>query len=157
MIKSLVAGVWAILLLLGSLYFFNGETKTADAALDDESEYLGKLEVVKLGPMSITIIRNNDLQGYVILDVSFTIESVKKAKLSVPAELILRDAVNNSVFGNNEIDINNLENFDFTKFKTRMMNEITDKFGKDLIHDVLIERIDFISGDSIRDKKLRGG
>ena len=157
MIKSLVAGVWAILLLLGSLYFFNSETKTADAALDDESEYLGKLEVVKLGPMSITIIRNNDLQGYVILDVSFTIESVKKAKLSVPAELILRDAVNNSVFGNNEIDINNLENFNFTKFKTRMMNEITDKFGKDLIHDVLIERIDFISGDSIRDKKLRGG
>lgn len=157
MIKFLVVGIWTILLLSGSVYFFYSDEKTTQEHLTEESAYLGKLEVIKLEPMSITIIRRNKLQGYVILDISFTIESSKKARLSVPAELLLRDVVNSSVFGNTEIDINQLDRFDFKKFKEQVVRKITNRFGKDLISDVLIERIDFISNDSIRDKKLRAG
>lgn len=157
MIKFLVVGIWTILLLSGSVYFFYSDEKTTQERLTEESAYLGKLEVIKLEPMSITIIRRNKLQGYVILDISFTIESSKKARLSVPAELLLRDLVNSSVFGNTEIDINQLDRFDFKKFKEQVVRKITNRFGKDLISDVLIERIDFISNDSIRDKKLRAG
>jgi hypothetical protein len=157
MIKFLAVGIWTILLLSGSVYLFYGNKKTSQEELIEKSAYLGKLEVVKLEPMSITIIRQNKLQGYVILDISFTIETSKKAKLSVPAELLLRDVVNSSVFGNTEIDINHLDRFDFKKFKEHVLKKIHNRFGKDYISDVLIERIDFINNDSIRDKKLRGG
>ena len=153
MIKSLVAGIWSVTLLLGSLYFF-GMMKGEPVAQGEEVP--AKLDHVKLETMSITIIRENTLQGYLILDVSFEFEAKNKRPSSAPAELVLMDAINREVFMNKEIDIDNLDRFDFDGFKEKVKLAVNEKLGETFARDVLIERLDFISYEEIRDKKLRG-
>ena len=43
------------------------------------------------------------------------------------------------------------------EFKTKVIGKINNKLGEGFVQDMLIGRIDFISYDEIRDKKLRGG
>ena len=154
MIKSLIAGIWAVALLSGSLYFFSGMENPGS---NEGAELQVKPEHIKLETMSITIVRDNTLQGYLILDTSFEYNSARQTKSLVPVELALMDSINTIVFSDIEFDMNNLDQFDFVEFKSKVMLAINDKHGDGFVQDMLIKRIDFISYDEIREKKLRGG
>lgn len=153
MIKAIIAGIWSVALLSGSLILFGG--MNGDNA-DGGKDAAAKLEYIKLDTMSITIIRDNVLQGYLILDVGFEFEAAKRVNLTAPAELVLMDAINRRVFTDKEIDIERLEQFDFISFKEKVKEAVNNKVGDSFASEVLIERIDFISYEEIRDKKLRG-
>ena len=153
MIKVLLAGIWSVALLSGSFYFFGGNMADPGAEGGDQAV---KLEHVKLETMSITIIRDNILQGYLILDVSFELDEKNRKVFSAPVELILMDAVNKNVFTDKQINIDRLDQFDFEDFKIKVKKTVNAKLGEAYANDVLIERLDFISYDEIREKKLRG-
>ncbi len=157
MIKSLVAGIWAITVLSGSIYFFGNQS--ADPAKESEMTglHLSDLEHIKLDPMSVAIIRKNEVQGYIIVEAAFSVLGSKLEDLAMPIKILLQNSINNAIFNNPAIDFNRLEKFDIAEFQASLTQEINQKLGNDLIHEVLIQRIDFISSEDIRDKKLRRG
>ena len=136
------------------LFFGSGPMELSEPGETGE-KYFGKLEHVKLNPMSITIIRNSEIQGYVIIEAAFTISEEDKNNLSIPVEILLKDAINHSIFQNAELDINRLEKFDSTSIQKDIVVALNEKLGDGTIHDVLIQRIDFISTEDVRDNKLR--
>ena len=158
MIKLLLTGIWGVLLLSGSVYFFGSSTPAKEGEeAKEEKSYFGKLETVKLETMSVAVIRKNAVQGYVILDVAFNVDSKKNKEMSVPINFILQNEVNNSFLGNKDLNINRLDTFDADTYQEELANHINEKLGDKIVADVMIQRIDFLSSEDVRDNKLRGG
>jgi hypothetical protein len=107
--------------------------------------------------MSVAFIQKNAVQGYVILDVAFAVDSARNKKLSVPAKLIVQNEVNNAFLKNRRLNINRLDEFDPDKLEQQMADQINEKVGELLVSEVMIQRIDFLSSEEVRDTKLRGG
>jgi hypothetical protein len=103
----------------------------------------------------VTIIRDKQIRGYLIIDAVFTIKQSMKDTLSVPIDLLLRDIIISSLHGNSNIDIFRLEKFDLVSFQKTLLEKINKKLGKKVIYDVLIQKIDFLSKDDVRDLQLR--
>ncbi|MBO6814775.1 MAG: hypothetical protein JJ891_07930 [Rhizobiaceae bacterium] len=158
MIKLLLTGIWGVILLSGSIYFFSGmpEPQAGDGGPDGKP-YFGKLETIHLDTMSVAFIQKNAVQGYVILDVAFAVDSARNKKLSVPAKLIVQNEVNNAFLKNRRLNINRLDEFDPDKLEQQLADQINEKVGELLVSEVMIQRIDFLSSEEVRDTKLRGG
>ncbi len=155
MMKALFIGVWVASILSGSVYFFGSMQAKSKNSSEPVAAYFGGLDYVSLEPMTVVVIRENEVRGYLILEAVFTIKQSDIPRLSVPVEFLLRDLIIGSVHNNPDIDIFRLEKFNLKKFQTQMLADINLKMGEKTIHDILIQKIDFISKDDVRDKQLR--
>ena len=156
MMKMLLAGVWVCVMLSGSIYFLaDGGSGEGGRKGDDANGYFSNLHHVKLNPVTVAILRENEIKGYIIVESVFTFAPDVKDRLSVPIEFLLRDAIINAIHGNPDIDIFRIETFDLAAFQKKFLEDINARLGRPTIHDFLVRRIDFISKDDIRDKQLR--
>lgn len=154
MMKMIMAGVWAAAVLSGSVWFF-GQPEPAKEAEAEAGAFFGALETIKLETVVVPIVRGSTVQGYLILDSAYSVDKVEASTLSVPIEYILRDIINGSIYGNSDIDINRLERFDLEKFQKTVVDDINTKLGKKVVHNVMVQRLDFMTKEEIRDKQLR--
>ena len=150
MIKTVLAGIWGVLVLSGSLYFFTMNQADNAKSGEEEKAYFGKLEHISLQPMSIVLIRDNTVQGYILVEASFSVDADKKKKLSVPIELITQNAINSSILNDKKIDIERLDEFSIDEFQERLKSYINKKLDKMVVYDVLVQRIDFIKSNNVR-------
>ncbi len=153
MVKTLLLGIWVSAILSGSVYYFalNNFEKPAGKS----EGYFGGLDYVKLEPITVAIIDERQIKGYIIFEAVYTIKQSEKDKLSVPIDYLFRDLVIGSIHGNPDIDIYRMEKFDLEAFQDLILQNINKKLRKKTIYDVLVQRIDFISKDDIRDLQLR--
>lgn len=150
MIKTVLAGIWGVLVLSGSLYFFTMNQADDAKSGEEEKAYFGKLQHISLQPLSIVLIRDNTVQGYILIEASFSVDADKNKKLSVPVELIIQNAINSSILNDRKIDIERLDEFSIDDYQMRLKSHINKKLDQQVVHDVLIQRIDFIKSNSVR-------
>lgn len=153
MVKFLLLGIWVSIFLSGSVYFFAQNNNELPAKSGEN--IFGGLDYIKLDPITIAIIEEREIKGYIIFEAVYTIKQSTKEKLSVPIEYLFNDLVIGSIHGNPDIDIYRLEKFDLKAFQKQILQNINDKLGEKTVYDVLIQKIDFISKEDIRDLQLR--
>ena len=155
MIKPLVAGIWAILVLSGATYFFGMQNSDAGAG-EDPKEQKKDVQHLPMLPMSIAVIREGSVVGYVILEASYTVDR-GNLKTNVPVDVIMHDTINTALFNNPDIEPDFIGKFNLDGLRADIKSSINTKLGEEVVHDVFVQRIDFISSDDVRDRKLRGG
>ena len=116
---------------------------------------LGGLDYVKTDIISVPVMRDGRIDGYFLTRLVYTVEPKELAKLSVPAEALITDEVYSYVYGNPELDFANHETLDLDVFRAGVRDSINKRVGEDLIHEVLIEQVDFLSKEEIRDNTIR--
>jgi len=155
MFKSLFIGIWACVIFAGSSWFFIGQTTNEKASPKKQASYFGGLDYVKLDPLTVTIIRNNEIRGYIIVDAVFTVKQSIQLQSSVPLKYILQDSIIESLHGNSSIDVFRLKKFDLSNFQKLLVTNINTKLGRKAIYEILIQKLDFISKEDIRDLHMR--
>ena len=107
MIKAVMIGVWAIILMAGSIYYFaimaGAETKSS------EKEDTRGLETFELQTSSYPVVRDGEIRGYIIMSALFTVVSKNAAKLPYPLDFQINDALLETFFADREIDVFQLE------------------------------------------------
>lgn len=155
MIKLAVTGIWACLMLSGSFLFFNDAEDASVQEAGDIGGYFGTLESVALGSVNVVVIRENEVRGYLIMEPVAVVNKAEAASLSLPIEYIVTDRIIGAVHQNSDIDIFRLDRFDLKGFQDDITLAINTELGRELVHEILIQRIDFITRDEIRDMQLR--
>ena len=69
--------------------------------------------------------------------------------------VVVRTQVYSYVYGNPDLDFVSHETLDLDVFRDGIRKKINEKVGEDLIHEVLVEQVDFLSKDEIRDNTIR--
>lgn len=154
MLKFVAAAVWICVATAGAAIYSFQNAGTGDAA-EPPKPLLGGLDYVDTDMISVPMVRNASVQGYFLTRLVYTVEPAEAAKLSVPASALMADQVYSYLYSNPAIDFTKTASLDLDAFRKNIRESINGRIGADIVKDVLVDQINFLSKDEIRDNALR--
>lgn len=154
MIKFVVAAFWVIAVTIGAM-FYSFQSAGAKNTVEVPAPLMGGLDYIKTDVLSIPLIRGSAVQGYFITRLVYTVDPEKLAKMSVPADSLIVDQVYQYIYSNPQLDFAQYETLDLEAFKTGIKDAINARIQEPVINEVLVEQIDYLSKEEIRDNTIR--
>jgi hypothetical protein len=154
MIKFVVAAIWICVVTIGAMVY-SFQSSAAKPEPGSEPAFFGGLDYVKTEVFSVPVLQNGVINGYFIGRFVYTVEPEKLAKLSIPAETLIVDEVYTYLFSHPEIDFSKTDIVDIDALRTGIRDSINKRVGDTLIHEVLVEQVDYLSKADIRDNTIR--
>lgn len=154
MIKLAAAAVWICIVTLGAVFWsFQSAGARPDQA--PPPPMLGGLDYVRTEMVSVPVLKDGRVDGYFLTRLVYTIEPSMLARLSVPLDALLMDETYSYVFGNPGLDFVGHKSIDLDAYRKGLRERINARIGAELIHEVMVEQVDFMSKDEIRDNAIR--
>jgi hypothetical protein len=154
MIKFIVATLWICAVTVGAVFY---SFQTAGARDDTEAAkpMMGGLDYVNTDIITVPYVRNARVDGYFLTKLVFTAEPAELKKLSIPPTVIITDQVYSYLYSNPQLDFSDKTTLDLDAFRASLRDSINARVGTDLVKEVLVDQIDFLTKDDIRDNAKR--
>ena len=154
MIRYLVIAIWSIAVAVGSVYA--GATWAGkSAASKTEEGPLAGLDYVKTEPISVPVIKDEKVTGYVLAQFVYTVDSKAMKEVKVPLEAVLLDEAFRQIYAADKINFEKLKRYDINEMTEEIRSAVNQRFKSKLLHDVLIEQLNFLSMDMVRERLAR--
>jgi hypothetical protein len=153
-IKFIAAGLWICAVTLGAV-FYSFQAAGQRGVGETPKPMLGGLDYVKTDIISVPLLRDSRIDGYFLTKLVYTVEPDQIKKLSVPAQALITDQVYSYLYANPQIDFTKAGTIDLDAFRNAIRDTVNTRVGVELVHDVLIDQVNFLSKDEIRDSALR--
>jgi hypothetical protein len=155
MIKFIAAAIWICIATVGAV-FYSFQAAGARGVGEPPKPMLGGLDFVKTDIISVPLVRNSAVEGYFLTKLVYTVDPVQIAKLSIPAEALITDQVYSYLYTNPQIDFTKEHAaLDVDAFRKNIRDSINKRVGEELVHEVLIDQVNFLSKDEIRNNAIR--
>ncbi|TGP23777.1 MULTISPECIES: hypothetical protein [unclassified Mesorhizobium] len=154
MIKFIAAALWICAATLGAV-FYSFQAAGERGVGEPPKPMLGGLDYVKTDIISVPLVRDAKIDGYFLTKLVYTVEPDQMKKLSIPAPAIITDQVYSYLYSNPQIDFTKKETIDLDAFRKAIRDTVNARVGVELVHDVLIDQVNFLSKDEIRDNAIR--
>jgi hypothetical protein len=151
MIKSLITGIWACVVTLGAVYYGLSWQLGAELANKNDRTHEA-LESMKPKMMSVPVIQDGAVQGYIVAQFVFVIDSSLVKHLSVPLDSFLVDEGVKAIYGGEIPDFRKVKRQDLMAMTKTIAENLNKRFGAPIIQDVLIQELNYLPKD-----KARGG
>jgi hypothetical protein len=145
-IKLILVGLWACAVTLGSSWAVMSwkSTKAAEAATAEPEKFSGGVEQVRTKVISVPIIAEGAIQGYVVAQFAFNVESKLLKRMSVKPEPILLDEAFKTIYAGETIDFRNLKKQDLAALLSAIGANVNKRFGMPVVDDVLIQELNYV-------------
>lgn len=143
MIKLLIIGVWACVVTLGSSYVVFSMS-APEAPGSAESDFYDGLDYRSTGAITVPIIADKAVKGYILARFVYTIDGKTVAKLTVPPEPFVLDEAFRRLYASDDFDFENPERFDLPAFMEEIKTAVNGRYGEDLVQDILVEQFDYL-------------
>jgi hypothetical protein len=140
-IKTIVIGVWAAIVALIASYSV-AEWK-AEVKPGDEKPYVEGLEYRKLEPLTVPMIADGLVQGYVLARLVFTADAGALRKLKVAPEPFVSDEAFREIYNNGRVEFGKLAKYNLDQIVAHIKENTNKRLGADFVHDILIEEINY--------------
>ncbi|MDG4881743.1 MAG: hypothetical protein E5X48_01950 [Mesorhizobium sp.] len=154
MIKFIAAALWICAATLGAV-FYSFQAAGERGVGEPPKPMLGGLDYVKTDIISVPLIKDAKIDGYFLTKLVYTVEPDQIKKLSIPAPALITDQVYSYLYSNPQIDFTKKETIDLDAFRKAIRDTVNARVGVELVHDVLIDQVNFLSKDEIRDNAIR--
>lgn len=149
MLKLVAIGVWVILVTAGatygSVYLAQSNTGLATSGEPD----LG-IEELKSEMTSVPVMRNGDITGYLIFQLSFAADRRLLAERKLDPLPFMMDAAFRVVFASMEMDFRRLRGKDLDELTASIAKEANARIGAELVRHVLLQQLNFVKKEDIR-------
>ena len=154
MIKTLLIGLWVCVVALGSSYFFV-QMNNSSAALVAPTEEAEVIEFIKTDMVSVPVIRQGKVQGYLVAQLSFAVNKTETKKLAFEPTPYLVDVAYRALYENSAIDFSQLQPQDLTLLAQKILEGANAKLGGEVVKDVLMNEINYVPRDEVRTNWVR--
>ena len=147
--KVILLGIWVCSIALGSSYVsanFMGQKSPEKSA----SGGTGPTAFIKSAMISVPVIRSGKVQGYVVAQFTFVVDTAEVSKLSYEPNPFLFDAAFRCLYENQTTDFSALKQQDLTELAKQVMERANQKLGNPVTKDVLLTEINYVSRDEVR-------
>ena len=149
MIKLVLVGLWACAITLSSCWAvvsWTAASKPAEAEHGHGAEKSGSsLEHVRTKMISVPVIAEGAIQGYVIAQFIFSINAKQLKELSIRPEAILLDEAFKVIYAGEAIDFRNIKKQDLPAMLKSINDGVNKRFGSQIVESVLIQELNYIS------------
>ncbi|KGD86265.1 hypothetical protein [Rhizobium sp. YS-1r] len=155
MIKLLLTGLWVCIVTLGAVYF-SVQMSAAPTPVDEEAKKKELLELIPGESITIPVISDGAITGYFLGRVSFMVDKQKITGVKLPITEVTTDELFTLLIGNKMVDLSKPGAFDLEKFRSSIKDGMNKKLGEGLVSEVLVEQLDYLSKEDIRNNASRG-
>lgn len=149
MIKFIAAAIWISLATTGALMFSFQSAQPEPEAAEQPPNAFNGLDYVKSGVISVPLLKDGAVHGYFLARLVYTIPSETLAALKLPPEALLSDEVYSYLYANPQIDFSDKERIDLDAFRNGIRDSVNGRLGDKVIHEVLIEQMDYLPKSEI--------
>jgi len=156
-IKFIIMGIWVLLVTLGGLFI--GRTMSAYTPVEPvniEIESQGKREQANTEMISVPVIVEGEVRGYLLVQLTFVMDEKAKSELDLPIEPFVHDAVFAEFFGA-YTDIHQIEKVRFEPSRARIIDYVNQRFGSVVIKDLLVQQFNFITTEKLQEQQNSSG
>ena len=150
MSKAILLGLWGCIITLAASYGTMMMAAPAKQNKMDKASYFGGVDYVKAPMVGVPIIKERQLTGYVVAEFVFTIEQKILNSLSVTPEPFLVDAAFRRLYSGATVDVRNMSKLNLDKLLAGLRSDVNKRYGKPIIKEVLVVRMNFLPVDSVR-------
>ena len=155
MIKFIVAGLWLCAVSIGAV-IYSFQVAGAKTTAEPAAALLGGLDYVKTDVLSVPVLQHGGIVGYFLTRLVYTVDPVEMKKLSVPAaDADQRPGLHLPLRQSRTSTSRRSTRSTSTLFATACATASTSASARTLIHDVMIEQIDFLSKRRSATTRLR--
>lgn len=150
MIKLVLSGLWVCLVTLASTYAAVS-WHTTRAPEPETQKLFGGLESVRTRMISVPVVADGAVHGYVMAQFVFTVDANVMKRLSVKPDVFLLDEAFKTIYGGERIDFRQAKKQDLPGLSKQIADNVNKRLGVALIDDVLIQELNYITKDHVRD------
>jgi len=149
MLKLILIGVWVAVVTLGSVYASIELSKPVDPNAEAAKEKANQ-ELVRGELVTLPVIANGSVQGYFLAKTSYIVSKAKMADVTLPIPALMTDELYTALVGDRVIRIKENGNFEVREFRDKIKKAVNARLGGDVVLDVIIEQVDYLSKEEIR-------
>jgi len=156
MIKLIGTGVWIVVITLASVFFsmkLASAPKVDTAAADREAA----LEFVSGYVTTVPVIGEGGVSGYLLTKLAYKANKDLAAKQVVPLPQMITDELYTLLVGKKMIDVASAGSFDLDAFRATVKDGLNKRFGAEVIDEVFVEQIDYITTAAVQDPAPKRG
>ncbi len=150
MTRLLAAGLWLCATVFLSSHLAASWRVERLAGSAQEETYFRGVSYEKTRPISVPIVRDGAIRGYVVAQFVYTIDSEDLRMLGVPPESFILDETFQLLFTDESIDFTNLRAFDMRAFLADLALRVNTRLGAPVVREVLVEEFNFVDPSQIR-------
>ena len=105
------------------------------------------MEYKKLPAISIPMIADGAVQGYVVAELGYTYD--QNAKAPVPPDAYLLDETFRKVYSDTTIDFRHLEKYDVNGMTRDLAQRVNQRLHAAVVKDVLVQAMNFVPKSDI--------
>lgn len=151
MIRLLLAGLWVCILTAGTSYAV-AYWKENGGALAAREEYLDGLQYQKTRVLSVPMVENGAVQGYVVARFVYTVDGKTLQQLAVPPEPFVVDEAFRRIYADERLDFRKLARYDLSILTAAVKQRVNERMQADVVQDVLIEDFNYVAREEFQRK-----
>ncbi|WP_146030155.1 hypothetical protein [Methylocella silvestris] len=106
------------------------------------------LERKKTEPISVPVIADGNVAGYVVAQFIYLVDPEALKRLAAPPDAFITDEAFRKLYVE-KIDFAHLEKFDLQALTRFLTTQVNRRLGADIIKDILVDQFNFISKNDI--------
>ncbi|WP_038034970.1 hypothetical protein [Thermopetrobacter sp. TC1] len=154
MVKTIITGIVATIAALGSFYGVLFFATSGEAKVEPKKVFVA-LEQLKTDIISVPMIADGEVKGYVLARFVYVVESDKLKKLSIQPDPLLVDEAFRIIYATPVRDFQRIEKYDLAALTKRLKESVNKRLGMDLVREVLVDSINYVSKSEIRYRGLK--
>jgi len=152
MLRMVLIGIWACVVTLASTY--GASYWKSHRGAPAEEAHAEKLEVKKVKPITVPIISEGTLKGYVSAEFAYVVEASNKSHGrggggAVDADSYVMDEAFRRLYADNSLDFRHIEKYDLNSLTKELTKSINHRLGAELVRETLVKSFAFVPKDDI--------
>ncbi len=143
MIKTLLVAIWCCGALLGAhvgaTYVMKMQQAKKDSPADNSA-----FETRKSRELSIPIIRDGAVKGYVVVQLNYVVDLEAAKKLQAPPEAFVVDETFQLIYGDEKIDFSHLDRLDLGRMTETLIQRVNTRLRANVITDMGVIEMNFL-------------
>lgn len=144
MVKLILVGVWACMMTLASTYAASA-WKAAQEKAAAAAPVGPNIEFKKTKEFTVPKIADGAIQGYVIAELSYSLDPAAPKDLAAPIETLLLDEAFRYIYADDSIDFNNMKKYDLPKMTKTLAQNVNARLNGAVVKDVGIQEFNYMT------------
>ncbi|MGQ7792550.1 hypothetical protein ACUN0C_09095 [Faunimonas sp. B44] len=142
MIRFLLTGAWVCAVTVASSYFAL-QWKLGSGPEAGGSPLAG-VSLEKTRAISVPMIADGRIQGYVVAQFAVTVDSEKGGRLPVPTQAFVIDEAFRAIYSDPTFDFRNLARYDLAALTRSIAAKVNARLADEVVREILVEEFNFV-------------
>jgi hypothetical protein len=156
MIKTIAIGIWACLVALASAYIaatWQSGTPVEIAMAPSGEVTIEGVEYRRPNAITVPMISDGRLTGYVVAKIVFTANAHDLHDFPLDPQPFVLDEAFRLIYTDGKVEFDRMSKYNLDDITNGIKANVNSRLGFNLIHDVLIEELNYVDKESVRPQR----